>query len=176
MIEEIKEKIVVLIENKKMGELRELLDDVNSADFPALFEELNQEEIMVIYRLLPKDKAADVFAELDSDVQEKLINVLTDKELKNVVEGLFMDDTVDLIEEMPANVVSRILKTIKSEDRKKINELLNFPEDSAGSIMTTEYVELKEKMTVEEAFKIIKETGIKKKRFIIVMLLIIEKS
>ena len=162
MIEEIKEKIVELIENKKMGELRELLDDVNSADFPALFEELNQEEIMVIYRLLQKDKAADVFAELDSDVQEKLINVLTDKELKNVVEGLFMDDTVDLIEEMPANVVSRILKTIKSEDRKKINELLNYPEDSAGSIMTTEYVELKEQMTVEEAFKIIKETGIKK--------------
>ena len=161
-MEEIKEKIDELIKNKRMTKLRNLLDDINSADFPALFEELNQEEIAIIYRLLPKEKAAEVFAELDPDIQERLINLLTDKELKSVVEDLFMDDTVDLIEEMPANVVKRILKTIKAEDRKKINELLNFPEDSAGSIMTIEYVELKENMTIEEAFKIIKETGIKK--------------
>lgn len=162
MIEEIKDKILELIENKRMSDLQQLLDDVNSADFPSLFEELNEEEIIIIYRLLSKEKAAEVFAELDSDVQEKLINFLTDKELKSVVERLFMDDTVDLIEEMPANVVKRILKNIKAEDRKKINELLNFPEDSAGSIMTIEYVELKENMIVEEAFDIIKKTGIKK--------------
>ena len=162
MIEEIKDKILELIENKRMSDLQQLLDDVNSADFPSLFEELNEEEIIIIYRLLSKEKAAEVFAELDSDVQEKLINFLTDKELKSVVERLFMDDTVDLIEEMPANVVKRILKSIKAEDRKKINELLNFPEDSAGSIMTIEYVELKENMIVEEAFDIIKKTGIKK--------------
>ena len=161
-MEEIKDKILELINAKRMSELQQLLDDVNSADFPGLFEELNEEEIIIIYRLLSKEKAAEVFAELDPDVQEKLINFLTDKELKSVVEGLFMDDTVDLIEEMPANVVKRILKTIKVEDRKKINELLNFPEDSAGSIMTIEYVELKENMIVDEAFEIIKKTGIKK--------------
>ena len=115
-MEEIKEKIDELIKNKRMTKLRNLLDDINSADFPALFEELNQEEIAIIYRLLPKEKAAEVFAELDPDIQERLINLLTDKELKSVVEDLFMDDTVDLIEEMPANVVKRILKTIKAKD------------------------------------------------------------
>ena len=162
MEENIIEKIVDLIEKKKMNKLHEVLEDVNSADFPALFEELNEEDIVIIYRLLSKEKAAEVFAELDSDVQEKLINVFTDKELKRVVDELFMDDTVDLIEEMPANVVKRILNNIKPSDRKIINELLQFPEDSAGSIMTTEFVELKKDMTVEEAFQIIRKTGIKK--------------
>lgn len=162
MEENIIEKIVDLIEKKKMNKLHEVLEDVNCADFPALFEEVNEEDIVIIYRLLSKEKAAEVFAELDSDVQEKLINVFTDKELKRVVDELFMDDTVDLIEEMPANVVKRILKNIKASDRTIINELLKFPEDSAGSMMTTEYVELKPAMTVDEAFQIIRKTGIKK--------------
>ena len=152
-----------LIKNRHIVELRKVLDDINSADFPTLFEEIDDDEIMVIiYRLLSKDKASDVFVELDSDLQEKLINNFTDKELKAVVNDLFMDDTVDLIEEMPSSVVKRILKNIKASDRKVINELLKFPEDSAGSIMTTEMVELKANMTVDEAFKIIKETGIDK--------------
>lgn len=156
------EKIQELIKEKKINELHSVLEDINSADFPSLFEELKQDEIVIIYRLLSKEKAAEVFAELDSDVQEKLINVFTDKELKSVVDELFMDDTVDLIEEMPASVVKRILKNIGVKDRKVINELLNFPEDSAGSIMTTEFVEFKENITIQEGFDIIKKTGIKK--------------
>lgn len=163
MKENIIEQIQELIKNRKIAQLRELLENINSADFPSLFEELDNDEIMVvIYRLLSKDKASDVFVELDSDLQEKLINNFTDKELKVVVDDLFMDDTVDLIEEMPSNVVKRILKNIKASDRKVINELLKFPEDSAGSIMTTEMIELKEDMTVDRAFQIIKDTGIDK--------------
>ena len=157
------EQIEELIKTRKIAQLRTLLEDINSADFPSLFEEIDNDEMMVvIYRLLSKDKASEVFVELDPDLQEKLINNFTDKELKVVVDDLFMDDTVDLIEEMPSNVVKRILKNIKVSDRKVINELLKFPEDSAGSIMTTEMIELKEDMTVEKAFQIIKNTGIDK--------------
>ena len=138
-IDEIKE----LIENKKMNKLHEKLEYINCADFPALFEELNKEQIILIYRLLSKERAAEVFAELDSDVQEDLINCITDKELQNIIDQLFMDDATDLIEEMPANVVKRILKNINSENRKIINELLKYSDDSAGSIMTVEFVDLK---------------------------------
>ena len=158
----IEEKIQGLIREKKINELRALLEGINSADFPSIFESVDEEEIVIIYRILTKEKAAEVFAELDSDIQERLINVFTDKELKTVINELFMDDTVDLIEEMPANVVKRILKNIKASDRKIINELLNFPEDSAGSIMTTEFVEFKQSITVDEGFQIIKKTGINK--------------
>ena len=152
-IEEIKELII----NKKLNELHKKLENINCADFPALLEELDEEEAIVIYRLLSKEQAAEVFAELDSDVQERLINALTDKELKSVIDQLFMDDAADLIEEMPANVVKRILKNIKLENRKIINELLKYPDDSAGSIMTVEFVDLKENMTVQEAFDRIKK-------------------
>ena len=162
MEEKIIEKIIELIQYKEINKLHDLLEDINSADFPSLFEELTHENVLVIYRLLSKEKAAEVFAELDSDVQEKLINVFTDKELKSVMDDLFMDDTVDLIEEMPSNVVKRILRNISSTDRKVINELLKYPEDSAGSIMTTEFVDLKKNMTVEEAFAKIKKIGLKK--------------
>ena len=158
-----KEKILNFIENKKFNDLRKYLEDVNPADFPSMFEELEEEEqVLLIYRLLSKEQAAEVFAELDSDVQENLINAFTDKELKNIVDELFMDDTVDLIEEMPSNVVKRILNNINKTDRKVINELLNYPEDSAGSIMTTEFIDLKENMTVEEAFNKIKKIGLQK--------------
>ena len=162
MEEKVIEKIIELIQYKEINKLHDLLEDINSADFPSLFEELNQENVLVIYRLLSKEKAAEVFAELDSDLQEELINVFTDKELKSVMDDLFMDDTVDLIEEMPSNVVKRILRNISSTDRKVINELLKYPEDSAGSIMTTEFVDLKKNMTVEEAFAKIKKIGLKK--------------
>ena len=157
-IDEIKE----LIENKKMNKLHEKLEYINCADFPALFEELNKEQIILIYRLLSKERAAEVFAELDSDVQEDLINCITDKELQNIIDQLFMDDATDLIEEMPANVVKRILKNINSENRKIINELLKYSDDSAGSIMTVEFVDLKENMTVQQAFDRIKKIGLKK--------------
>ena len=162
MEESIIEQINELVKSRRIAQLRELLESVNSADFPSLFEELDDEDMVVIFRLLTKDKASDVFVELDPDQQEKLINNFTDKELKVVVDDLFMDDTVDLIEEMPSSVVKRIVKNIKPTDRKIINELLKYPEDSAGSIMTTEMIELKENMTVDKAFQIIKDTGIDK--------------
>ena len=157
-----KEKVVSLIESKKFNDLKEYLQSVNSADLPSLFEELAEDKILIIYRLLPKGKAAEVFAELDPNIQEKMINGFSDKELKTVIDELFMDDTVDLIEEMPANVVKRILRNINSYDRKVINELLNYPEDSAGSIMTTEFIDLKENMTVEQALAKIKKIGLEK--------------
>lgn len=151
-----------LLETKKFSKLKEYLEKLNSADIPSFFDELNNEECIILYRLLSKEKAAEVFTELDSDIQEKLIEALTDKELKEVIDELFIDDTVDLIEEMPSNVVKRILKHIDKEERKIINELLNYPEDSAGSIMTTEFIDLKENMTVEECFNKIKKEGMDK--------------
>ena len=156
------EKVIEFIEKRQFNNLKEYLQSMNSADLPYLFDELNDDKKMIVYRLLSKEKAAEVFAELDPDIQEKLINGFSDKELQNVMEELFMDDTVDLIEEMPANVVKRILRNIKANDRKIINELLNYPEDSAGSIMTTEFIDLKENMTVEQALAKIKKIGLEK--------------
>ncbi len=153
------EKVLELLKEKNIIELHNLLEKMNSADIPTILEQLNEEDIIVVYRLLSKDKAADVFAYLEPDMQEKLINALTDKELKEVIDELFMDDTADLIGEMPANVVKRILKNMNNSDRNIINELLNYPEDSAGSIMTTEFVDLKENMTVTQAFEKIKKIG-----------------
>lgn len=153
------EKLQELLKEKRFAEVHDLLEGVNSADIPSLFEELDEEQIVVVYRLLSKDIAADAFVELDSDMQEQLINALTDKELKAVLDDIFMDDTVDLIEEMPANVVKRILKAQKPSERQLINELLKYPEDSAGSIMTTEFVDLKENMKVEDAIDRIRKVG-----------------
>ena len=140
------EKLQELLEQKKYAEIHKMLESLNSADIPSIFDELDEEQIVIVYRLLSKDMAADVFVELDPDMQENLINAFSDKELKNVLDDIFMDDTVDLVEEMPASVVKRILRAQNSEDRKMINELLRYPEDSAGSIMTTEFVDLKENM------------------------------
>ncbi len=155
-VQEIKE----MLSKKEFPKLKEYLKDINSVDISSLFDELKGEEIIVMYRLLDKEKAAEVFTELDSDIQEKLIKVLTDKELKDVVDELYIDDTVDIIEEMPSNVVKRILKHIEPEDRKIINKLLQYPEDTAGSMMTTEFIDLKENMTVEEALAKIKKIGV----------------
>lgn len=156
------EKVLELIEHKKFNELKKYLERINGADFPSIFEEIDDEDVLIVFRLLNKERAAEIFAELDSDMQERLINSFTDIELKNVIDKLFMDDTVDMIEEMPSNVVKRILRTVSDKDRKTINEILNYPDDSAGSIMTTEFVDLKENMTVEEAFEKIKKIGLKK--------------
>lgn len=161
-IEQVKEEVIQLLENKRYTNLNKCLEQINNQDIPALFEELSSEDMVRLFRVLPKDEAADVFSYMEPDLQEKLINSLTDKELKNVLDELFMDDTVDLIEEMPSNVVKRILKTVNKEDRKTINELLKYPDDSAGSIMTTEFIDLKVNMTVEKAFEKIKKIGLKK--------------
>lgn len=160
--EEIKEEVIELLENKRYTNLYKYLKQLNNQDISLLFEELSPEDVVLLFRLLPKDEAAEVFSYMESDLQEQLINNLTDKELKLVIDELFMDDTVDLIEEMPSNVVKRILKTVNKEDRKTINELLKYPSDSAGSIMTTEFVDLKINMTVEDAFKKIKKIGLNK--------------
>lgn len=156
------EEVLELLEQKKFNDLKKYLERINGADFPSIFEAVKDEDMIVIFRLLNKEEAAEIFAELDSDMQERLINSFTDKELKYVIDNLFMDDTVDMIEEMPSNVVKRILKNVSESDRKTINEILNYPDDTAGSIMTTEFVDLKENMTVEEAFKKIKKIGLKK--------------
>ena len=161
-LEQIKEEVIELLKNKRYSNLNKYLEQINNQDIPALFEELSQEDMVRLFRVLQKDEAADVFSYMEPDLQEKLINSLTDKELKNVLDELFMDDTVDLIEEMPSNVVKRILKSVSKEDRKTINELLKYPDDSAGSIMTTEFIDLKVNMTVDKAFEKIKKIGLKK--------------
>ncbi len=161
-IEEIIENVTKFIENKQIKDLREYLETINSADFPSILEEVDEDKVIMIYRLLTKEKAAEVFVELDHDDQENLINCLTDKEIKNVMNELYMDDATDLIEEMPSNVVKRILTNTKPSNRKIINELLKYPEDTAGTLMTTEFIDLKENMTVDDAFAFIKNKALKK--------------
>ena len=156
------EEVINLIETKRINELHKYLENINSADFPSILENIDEEKVIMVYRLLSKEKAAEVFVELDHDDQEKLINCLTDTEIKNVMNELYMDDAVDMIEEMPASVVKRILANTKPERRKIINELLKYPDDTAGSIMTTEFIDLKENITVGKAFDIIKERGLQK--------------
>lgn len=157
-----KEQIEQFLEEKNYSKLHELLVTQNSADIAILLEELDKEALAVVYRLLPKDIAVDTFAYIEPEGQERLIHALTDKEIKEVMDNLFLDDTVDLIEEMPANVVKRLLKNTDATQRRLINEYLKYPEDSAGSIMTNEFVDLKKNMTVAEAFKRIKKIGVEK--------------
>lgn len=156
------EKVLALLEEKKYSELKELLSDQNEADIAAVFEELPQEKQPLVYRLLPKELAAEVFVNMESDTQELLIRAFSDNELREVLDELYVDDAVDIIEEMPATVVKRILMHTDPEMRKSINEILQYPEDSAGSLMTTEYVDLKKYMTVDDAFTRIRRTGVDK--------------
>ncbi len=156
------EKILELLEEKKIAELKTLLGEMNPADIATLLSLLSEDHLPIIFRILPKELAAETFAYIDGDIQEILITAFSDKELKEVIDNLFLDDTVDLIEEMPASVVKRILRHTQPEKRRKINELLNYPKDSAGSIMTIEYIDLKKNMTVQNAFSRIRRTGINK--------------
>ena len=154
------EEIKYLVEDKRFTELKNKLKDMNSADISEILDELDDvESVIIVFRLSDKEKAGITFSHMESDMREKLIHAFTDRELKNVLDELFMDDTVDLIEEMPSNVVPKILKAIPKQDRKIVNELLKYPDDSAGSIMTTEFIDLKENMTVEEALKRIRKIG-----------------
>ena len=140
--------------------MRELLSDMNPADIAQILGEVPEKELPVIFRILPKELAAEVFVEMDSEMQQLLIEAFSDTELREVMDELFMDDTVDIIDEMPATVANRILRQTDAKTRKMINQLLAYPEDSAGSIMTTEYVDLKKNMTVDEAFDRIREVGL----------------
>ena len=157
---EMNEKILQLLREKKFSELKPLVADMNEIDMAAVFEELDEVEIPILFRILPKDLAAQVFVELDRDIQEMLLYKLTDFEIHSVMDELFLDDTVDIIEEMPANVVKRLLSLSDKETRRYINELLKYPEDSAGSIMTIEYISLHADMTVSDAFEKIKRKAI----------------
>ncbi|MDR0910921.1 MAG: magnesium transporter [Spirochaetaceae bacterium] len=159
-----KELILSLINTEPVDivRLKLLLPDMEAADIADLFDELDMEKIIQIYRLLPKSLAAEVFAFIESDKQELIVSALTDDELADVVNHLFADDAADFVEEMPADVVKRVLKQARPDKRRAINHLLQYPEDSAGSLMTTEYVDLWEDATVREAFDVIRETGLNK--------------
>ena len=156
---ELLEKIEDYVARKRYADLRDLLLPMEAPDIARLFADLDEKVLPLAFRLLPKEQAAEVFVELDSDQQELLIQGFSNTELKEVLDELYLDDTVDIVEEMPANVVKRILRHSDPEMRKSINEILKYPEDSAGSIMTTEFVDLKATMTVEDAFKRIRRTG-----------------
>lgn len=156
------EKALELIENKKFAELKSLLEEENPADINDIFEELNDQQSILVYRLLPKELAAEVFVEMDSEKQEFLINAFSDSQLKDVFDELYYDDTADIIEEMPANVVKRILKIVSPDMRKAVNDLLKYPEDSAGSLMTTEFVRLRKNFTVQESLDLIRSVGVNK--------------
>lgn len=151
-----------LLENKHFRELRTLLINMEPTDLALLLREIEEEDLPLIFRVLPKELAAQTFVEMDIDDEQVLIHAFSDMELKEVMEQLFLDDTVDIIEEMPANVVSRIIRAVTPEKRNIINEVLNYHEDSAGSIMTIEYIDLRSNLTVEDAFKRIRRTALNK--------------
>ena len=157
-----KETITELLAEKKFPELRRTLNEMYPADLAILLDDFPIEEMILLFRLLSKDNAAEVFAEMEPDKQEALVTAFSDNELKAVINELFVDDAADLVDEMPTNVVKRILKQASPDMRKSINELLKYPDDSAGSIMTTEFVALLGDMTVEEAFDRIRKTGVDK--------------
>ena len=160
---EIVEKaLLAMLEDKKYATLRDILVTMNPSDIAGLFEDLEEKQIPLMFRLLPKELAAETFVEMEPEAQELLIRSFSDNELKEVLDELYVDDAADIVEEMPANVVKRILKTADPEMRHSINQILRYPENSAGSIMTTEYVSLRPQMTVEEAILRIRRQGIDK--------------
>ncbi|MBO6001831.1 MAG: magnesium transporter [Spirochaetales bacterium] len=158
----VEETLKVLVENKKYSTVKDILVTMNPSDIASIFDELAEDQIPIMFRLLPKALAADTFVEMDPDNQELLIKGFSDTELKQVLDELYVDDAADIVEEMPANVVSRILMHVTPDRRREINEILQFPENSAGSIMTTEFISLSPNMTVSQAFQRIRDTGVDK--------------
>ena len=156
------EKIIELIAKKDFKRLKILLEDTNNADISDILEELTNEDAAILFRLLPKSEAADIFAYIEPETQERLVNLLSDNEISEIISNLFVDDAADLIEEMPANIVTRLLKNIKPEKRKQINEILQYPDDSAGSIMTTEFIDIHSGSTVKEIFDRLRKLGRRK--------------
>ena len=154
------QELLELLDNKQYTRLRQFLGEMNEADIAGLMEELEEEALVKVFRILPKDLAADVFSYLEVDSQQLIITSLSDREAANVIDNLMADDAADLLEEMPANVVDKLLENAKPDTRQAINQLLRYPEDSAGSIMTVEYVALKENMTVAQAIERIRNVGL----------------
>ena len=159
---ELSEKMTTLLESSDYKELKLLLCEENPIDVAEAFDLLSEQDVSLCFRLLPKEQAAEVFVEMDSDRQESLIASFNDARLREIISELYLDDAADLVEEMPAGVVSRILKNTDAETRNAINEILLYPKDSVGSMMTTEYVSLKKTMTVSEAFSKIRRVGVDK--------------
>ena len=158
----VQKALLKMLEEKKYAVLRDILVTMNPSDIAALFEDLEEKQIPLMFRLLPKEQAAETFVEMEPDAQELLIRGFSDNELKEVLDELYVDDAADIVEEMPANVVMRILKNADPEMRSSINQILRYPDNSAGSIMTTEYVSLRPSMTVEEAILRIRRQGVDK--------------
>lgn len=157
-----KDIFVKLLQQRQFKAVRSILNVMNEVDIASLLSDLDGRELALAFRLIPKDKAAEVFSNMETSMQTYLVEIFSEKELKELLDDLYMDDTVDLLEELPANLVKRILDTVSASDRSLINQLLNYPEDSAGSIMTTEYVDIRETMTVAESMEHIRQTGIHK--------------
>lgn len=157
-----KEKILEFVEQGRFVEAREELICMNVVDIAQFFEETDKHKLLVMFRILPKEIASGVFTHMPYELQRYIIETITDREAKNILDELFLDDTIDFLEEMPANVVKKVLKNSDEDTRKLINQFLNYPENSAGSIMTIEYVDLKREMTVKQAIQHIKKTGIDK--------------
>ena len=156
------EKIIELLSQNNYKELKVLLRESNEADVAECLNELEKEDLAIVFRLLNKDEAADIFARMDDGSQEMLVELMSDSELASIISKLYVDDAADLIEELPANLVTKVLKNTSATKRKTINEILKYPEDSAGSIMTTEYVDLHKNDTVKDAFDRIRKIGLKK--------------
>lgn len=156
------EKITELIESRQYLKLRELIQDMNVADIAAVFEDLSNDYVVKVFRILPKSQAADIFSYLPSEDQQYIVNSLTDKEAANIIDNLSSDDAADLMEELPASVVKKLLSQTTPETRRDINHLLQYPEDSAGSVMTVEFIDLKEYYTVKHSIDIIRREGIDK--------------
>ncbi len=158
----LQEYIIELLDQKKYARVHELLLEMNAIDVAEFLGEIPDEQMLYLFRLLPKDISAEVFSNLDSDMQEYIIEFITDTEIQELIDMLFIDDTVDFIEELPAIVVKRVLRNTSTEKRNIINQFLNYPEDSAGSIMTIEFMDLKKEMTVGESIERIKQQGVNK--------------
>ncbi|MBQ9914635.1 MAG: magnesium transporter [Clostridia bacterium] len=160
--ETLREEVATLLSDKQFFKIRALLLDMNYVDIEILLSEFPADEMLRIFRMLPKETAAEVFTEMDSDMQQYIIESITDSEVGGIMDELYMDDTVDFLEEMPANVVKRVLRNTDETTRKTINQLLQYPDDSAGSIMTTEFVDLKKEMTVAKALEYFRKNGVDK--------------
>ena len=154
--------ILDLIEQGKYAEARKEIASINVVDTAQLFEEMDKQKILILFRILPKDIASGVFSHMSNELQRYVVESITDKEIQNILDELFLDDTIDFLEEMPANIVKKVLKNTNETTRKLINQFLNYPDDSAGSLMTIEYVDLRKEMTVKEALERIRETGVDK--------------
>ncbi|MFR1318366.1 MAG: magnesium transporter MgtE N-terminal domain-containing protein, partial [Peptostreptococcus anaerobius] len=159
---ELREYFVKLIEEKNLKELKQVVSEMNVVDVAEVIEDLEDKQMLLVFRMLPKDMGSDVFSYMEMYNKKRIINSITDEELHSILDELYFDDMVDVIEEMPANVVTKVLKNAPADRRKLINDFLRYPEDSAGSIMTIEYVSLKPEMTVKEALDYIKKVGIDK--------------